>query len=584
LETIQPKTEDQQHARQLVLCCDGTNNNLTGYKKDTNVVKLCKLLSELPAANRVLFYDPGVGNPGELPGATYWDKLIRRSDRIAGLAFGKGVYENIAQGYAFLMKTYVPGDQIFLFGFSRGAFTARSISGLINQFGILRPEMESMIPTLLYTYFADRKGNEYKAIAEQTTSLFVDPSSRYVEIQFVGVWDTVASVGMPPFGAKFAATPTINKKRFIHVRHALALDEHRAQFRPRPYVENNGTGYVTERGTPATLDQRWFRGAHCNIGGGYTAGETQISDHAFAWLVSEAVNDGGLRLSVAGTPLATEATVLATLHGLSTGYPASPAFSVTSELYETPLWAVAGLNVRATERITIDSGATFDIVPAEHPSVSAALPIFPDGSIWQKPRPKVAIVVASVITFLLLATQGQALLRETYSNKFVADALLALSHIPAYLAASLDFAIWQLTWLMDPSSFKEGVARFASPRTAIMIDFFMIGAYSYVFAWFCVKAFAFAAGYRRAGEPIPLRLNQLGQALTLTVLADLAENVMTLIAITLANNTLADIAPLFGIFMSICAAAKFIGLLGVTTLCLFPKKSLHRSPLYSFTK
>ncbi len=574
METLHGDDGLSQRVRQLVLCCDGTNNNLTGYKKDTNVVKLCKLFAELPAAHRVLFYDPGVGNPGELPGATYWDKLVRKSRRFAGLAFGKGVYENIAQGYAFLMKTYVPGDQIFLFGFSRGAFTARSISGLINQFGILRPEMESMIPTLLYTYFADRTDGEYKAIAQQTTGLFVEPSSRYVEIQFVGVWDTVASVGMPPFGAKFAAIPTVNKKRFVHVRHALALDEHRAQFRPRPYVENNSRAYATERGTTTTLDQRWFRGAHCNVGGGYAAGATQISDAALAWLVSEAVNDGGLRLWAAGGLLATEADVLTALLGLGSAYSASTSLLVGSELFETPLWAITGLSVRGTEHINIDNGDTFRLVPVEHSSVSNSQPAFPEASIWEKPRPKAAIVATTFFAFLLLASQGQMLIHEAYRNALVADAALALSHLPAYLTESKNFALWQLLWIKD-GSLQAGLDKFALPRTAIMIDFLMIGAYGYVLSWLCAKAFAFAAGYRRACDPVPVFLSRLGWALPLTVFADVAENVMTLIAISLAKSTAPDFAPAFGFFMSVCSFGKFIGFLGVIALCVFPSSWLR---------
>ena len=145
--------------RQIVLLCDGTNNNLTGQHEDTNVVKLCTLLAADPDPQRLVFYDPGVGNPGELPGATTWDQFRRTLDRVSGLAFGRGVYENMVESYLFLMRHYRPGDQIFIFGFSRGAFTARSVAGLVNLFGILRPHMESMVPTLLHVYFADRNNS-----------------------------------------------------------------------------------------------------------------------------------------------------------------------------------------------------------------------------------------------------------------------------------------------------------------------------------------------------------------------------------------------------------------------------------------
>jgi len=136
--------------QQLVLLCDGTNNNLTGGASDTHLVTLAELLRADPDADRTVFYDPGVGNPGEVPGITLWDKARRLFERIDSLAFGRGVFDNIAEGYLFLMRHWRShDDQIWLFGFSRGAFTARSIGGLINRFGILEPHLESLVPTLL---------------------------------------------------------------------------------------------------------------------------------------------------------------------------------------------------------------------------------------------------------------------------------------------------------------------------------------------------------------------------------------------------------------------------------------------------
>jgi uncharacterized protein (DUF2235 family) len=97
------------------------------------------------------------------------------------------------------MRHYQPGDQIFLFGFSRGAFTARSIGGLVTQFGLLRPEMEGLVPTLLHIYFSDRErgGQKYTAIREQISRLFTSDQTRATPVWFVGVWDTVSSVGAP---------------------------------------------------------------------------------------------------------------------------------------------------------------------------------------------------------------------------------------------------------------------------------------------------------------------------------------------------------------------------------------------------
>lgn len=279
--------------RQLIVCCDGTNNNLTGGRADTNVVKVLKWVGD---ADQRVFYDPGVGNAGALPGATVWDGIRRRGERVAGLAFGRGVYENIAEAYEFLMRCYQPGDELYFFGFSRGSFTARSTAGLVNQFGILQPHMQSMVPTLLHVYFSNRTGvhdEENKAVAREIRENFCSAESRAVKIHFVGVWDTVASVGMWPFAARMTARPTIKGKRFVHVRQALALDEHRAPFKPRLYVEEIDSGQ--------SVVQRWFRGAHCDAGGGYPPDSSAISNEALAWMVVEA-SKCGLRVDATKVP------------------------------------------------------------------------------------------------------------------------------------------------------------------------------------------------------------------------------------------------------------------------------------------
>ena len=107
--------------RQLILCCDGTNNNLTGAAHDTHVVRIAELLARDPDAERLVFYDPGVGHAATLPGGTLWEQLKLWRDRVNGLAFGQGVFDNIVECYCFLMQHYRPGDQLFFFGFSRGA-------------------------------------------------------------------------------------------------------------------------------------------------------------------------------------------------------------------------------------------------------------------------------------------------------------------------------------------------------------------------------------------------------------------------------------------------------------------------------
>jgi len=273
-----PAPERTAVPRQLIVLCDGTNNNLTGGAQDTNVVLLCELFAAHPDPRRMVFYDSGVGNSGTMPSASVWDAIQQYRDRVLGLAQGRGIFENIAEGYLFLMRHWQPGDQILLFGFSRGAFTARSLGGMVNQFGLLRAHQDSVVPTLVQAYFAGT-GDERKAVAAQATRLFADGPARQVPIDFVGVWDTVAAVGMPPLGLKITALPTLKNKRFIDVRQALALDEHRAQFKPRLYAESNGP-FTTEFGRQGSIQQLWFRGAHGDAGGGYPPAVSALGQQA----------------------------------------------------------------------------------------------------------------------------------------------------------------------------------------------------------------------------------------------------------------------------------------------------------------
>jgi uncharacterized protein (DUF2235 family) len=560
-------------ARQLVICCDGTNNNLTGGGSDTNVVKLCQLLADDPDEDRLVLYDPGVGNPGKLPGATTWDQLRHISERIAGLAFGKGVYENMALCYRFLMQNYRAGDQIFIFGFSRGAFTARSVAGIVNQFGILRPDMDSMIPTLMHTYFAERGKSEErrKKIATQTTALFADASERYVEIQFIGVWDTVASVGMWPFGAKFASLPTVEKKRYVNVRQALALDEHRAQFSPRVYINNNGT-YETERGTPSTLQQLWFRGAHCDVGGGDVVGHTAISDHALAWIMSEAVRCG-LRLRAEGVPLETEALVA---RAVATHYPSASETIVHSELFEKPVWAIAGMTVRDNRVIKLDDGTSREITPVEHPSVAATAPPAQMEVMWQGVRKKKGLWFALGLGALMMLALGQLLSAQSTSGVWWRDIALLIQNASEYLANNWAFTRWQLFWIKDlhPSI---GLAAFGSPAWAVVWDFVFIAAYAYALSWFAAAAFERHTGARRAGEAVPQWLNRLGWAFPLAVLSDVGENIASWLTIMLCRTDVTVLAFFAGFLMTIFAVLKFVGLFGVLALCLAPSSLLRKS-------
>jgi hypothetical protein len=490
--------------RQLVVLCDGTNNNLTGGRADTNVLKLMNLLAQ--DEHQCVFYDPGVGNASALPGATWSDRTRRRLDRLAGLASGRGAYENIAEAYTFLMRTYRPGDEIFIFGFSRGAFTARAVAGLVNQFGILRRELENLVPTLVHVYFSDAGGNrekqeELEAVTRDIRRLCAAPGSEAHEVWFVGVWDTVSSIGIPPFTREIHKPATVSGKRMRHVRQALALDEHRRPFRPRLYAEKNfaGPGRADQ-----SLRQEWFPGAHCDVGGGYGHREERLSDEALGWLVREAVGRN-LRVKGSSHPPRKGPDGTTVRHRV-----------VHSEMQDNPWWSAAGLCVRDGTRVRLrENWVELDPVQNAHSASQPPLQ-FPADTAWPKTHWG-ELGAALAVMVLAYVMMGAVLL----------GGAPGFDGVPAWLRAGVQanaqFAAWQF-W-------PAGAAPGAWRATALVLDFLFIGAYSYVAGWLFGAGFAAVAGLRKAGSPAKPVLNFLGLGLMVLVIADVSENLLSLLVL-----------------------------------------------------
>ena len=544
-------------ARQLIVCCDGTNNNLTGGRADTNVVKFLRWVG-VAGSNQVVFYDPGVGNPDTLPGATPWDQVVRVSRRLAGLALGRGVYENIAEAYEFLMQQYRPGDEIYIFGFSRGAFTARSIGGMVNMFGILRPQMRSMVPTLLHVYFSDRAGDRARTtedVANQIKDNFCDDAGRVAAVHFVGVWDTVASVGMPPFAARMTSKPTIRGKRFVHVRQALALDEHRVPFKPRLYDDRPG-----EIGPGQTLKQEWFRGAHCDVGGGYPPDRSAISNETLAWMLVEA-HECGLRLDSSKVPLKVRAALV---EALDPGLIGRPPI-VHSEVYLNCLWAVAGLTVRSTTTLEIEGQPDIHVIPKEHESVRETPLAFPENSAWACPRPtreKLELGLLAALTIILYLGIGSLLAPA-------ADPSVRgwISGVPQYVLANFQFVAWQLAGCWHEMAIDDALRHFHSPRSAALVGlFFLVPCCATILAWFVARAFAQLAGFNRAAAKPNRFVMLLGRALPALVIADVAEDLLTLSLVTVSIWADSYSMCAIAIFVSLASIAKFIAGTGVLIL------------------
>jgi uncharacterized protein (DUF2235 family) len=249
-------------ARNLIVCFDGTNNQFGA--NDTNVVRLVQSLERVDE-RQLVYYDPGVGT---LPEPGLLTAAAKRISELFGLAFGVGLTAKIERAYAFLMHNWQPGDRVFLFGFSRGAYTARALAGLLHMFGLLAPSHENLLPYVMRLFRGSRRVD-------------AGVEHRRFRVHFVGVWDTVSSVGWIWDPVKFrytAANPSI-----VTVRHAVAVDERRSFFRQNLFAAD-------VRGQD--LLELWFPGVHSDVGGGYPESFGGLWREPFTWMLDEAKKTG----------------------------------------------------------------------------------------------------------------------------------------------------------------------------------------------------------------------------------------------------------------------------------------------------
>lgn len=269
--------------RNVVVCCDGTANEFA--KDKTNVIKLYSVLNQDPA-RQIAFYHPGLGTMEPAGALT---SFSRKVTQLLGKAVGYGLSNDIRDAYVFLMREFQEGDNLFLFGFSRGAYTVRAIASLLHMYGLIRPGNEPLVPYAIRMMMginrAQTRNDEdatqaYFQLADEFKSMMCTVNCKP---HFVGVWDTVNSVGWVenPLKLPFTAyNPDIEIGR-----HAISIDEHRAFFRTnlwRP-PENAAAAFG-----PKDVKQVWFAGVHCDVGGGYAETESGLSKIALDWMLQEA--------------------------------------------------------------------------------------------------------------------------------------------------------------------------------------------------------------------------------------------------------------------------------------------------------
>lgn len=268
-------------SKRLIVLCDGTWNKAENVdrskRKPTNVMKMVRAIQPIAPDGtvQVTYYDEGVGNN---PGL----------DRWLGGGVGAGLDRNIREAYRFLLYNYAPGDAIFFFGFSRGAYTVRSLAGFIQHLGLLPKTHDFFVPEA-YTLYRQRPAAEDDQITwqQEVDAFRTAHQVQTVAIDFVGVWDTVGALGLP-----LNWFTLLNRRRYQfhdarlspiirHAYHALAIDEQRRTFQPSLW-ENPGPDQV--------LEQRWFAGVHTNVGGGYE--HDGLANCSLHWIKDKAVSLG----------------------------------------------------------------------------------------------------------------------------------------------------------------------------------------------------------------------------------------------------------------------------------------------------
>ena len=281
--------------KRLIICCDGTWNSPEQHHV-TNVVRTARAVrpADKDGVPQIVFYDWGIGS---------------YSGKLTGGMLGAGIDKNIQDAYRFLVHNYLPGDEVLLFGFSRGAYTARSLVGFIRNAGLLRKIDADLIPKAYGLYRRPAKPDARSAVR------FRADHSRNIRIAFVGVWDTVGALGIPSRivermggNQRYAFHDTSLSGIIDHACHAVAIDEQRVDFEPALWTRLPKPGQV--------IEQQWFAGVHGDVGGGN--GDSGLSDTALEWVWSGA-EAAGLALDEGYRLKATRPNPLGKLHRSWTG-------------------------------------------------------------------------------------------------------------------------------------------------------------------------------------------------------------------------------------------------------------------------
>lgn len=286
------------HERRIVLCLDGTWNNPyqlkerddgTRVAKPSNTLKTCRAVvpwDPETGRDQITYYDTGVGALGSYPGVS--NRILRVADSRLGGAWGAGFEANVEEAATFLAHNFRPGDEVYVFGFSRGAAQARGLTRFLDWLGGIPTKRDAYFIPLYFQKYVTSQGQADPEAVTTASGHRPDEPPVPVAVTLLGVWDTVMALG-----SRFrAARSTSVQERSFHVgpeparcvrhaRQALAVDEERYDFRPEIWLG---------RHEGQTLEQRWFPGVHSNVGGGYV--KDGLANLAFRWILGEAARLG----------------------------------------------------------------------------------------------------------------------------------------------------------------------------------------------------------------------------------------------------------------------------------------------------
>ncbi|KAF8481731.1 hypothetical protein DFH94DRAFT_732636 [Russula ochroleuca] len=285
-------------SRTIILCFDGTGDQFD--TDNSNIIQFFSMLKKDDKSQQVVYYQAGIGTYTIPEIATpFWSNVQKKID----MAIGNHLDAHVMGGYEFLMENYHAEDKICIFGFSRGAYTARALAGMLHKVGLLPAGNHQQIP-FAYKMFSRDDPTGWKQ-----SNAFKKAFSMNVEIEFVGVWDTVCSVGIVPRTLPFTASNTSIR----YFRHAISLDEHRAKFKanyyhlrhpedekgikpgemprsnqrfPHYHRKNHQHHHKSRMHSDEEYDdgltetnvlEVWFAGCHCDIGGGSVPNGTRNS-------------------------------------------------------------------------------------------------------------------------------------------------------------------------------------------------------------------------------------------------------------------------------------------------------------------